>query len=170
MVDAKVAENEVLAEHHRLHAGLLFPDGTPLRRGFLPPITSEYYDGDSTVNEPATTPDADRVRTESTVMIDKHFVRDYGRYIPGLAATIEEGTRLVKAHTGDAVVESAASGCGADELKGSLFWGLDVTVSAALSLKLPGVLKKLDKTFAHWGPKTVYHMPRKTLDSKCFDV
>ena len=65
---------------------------------------------------------------------------------------------------------TSVAGCAADQLKGTLSWGLDVTVSAALSLKLPGVLKKLDKTFAHWGPKTVFSMPKKPLESKCVSL
>ena len=59
---------------------------------------------------------------------------------------------------------------GCEGIYGKLGWGLGVDVSAKLALHLPGLLSKLDKTFAHWGPKAVYTMPEKTLYDKCISV
>jgi hypothetical protein len=88
--------------------------------------------------------------------------------VPTLDFRVQAPAETVSKETG--AQESAVSGCAANQLKGTLSWGLDVSVSAKLSLKLPGVLKKLDRTFANWGPKTVYSMPNKQLESKCVSL
>jgi hypothetical protein len=88
--------------------------------------------------------------------------------VPRVDFTVAAPSATVSKAAGEQTQD--VSGCAADQLKTTLSWGFDVTVSAALNLKLPGVLKKLDHKFAHWGPKNVYSMPNKVLDDKCLSI
>ena len=82
-----------------------------------------------------------------------------------------------KAHSSGTAPAPASGGanstaaCNGDGgLLATLGWGFGVQISAAIKFNFHGVLKRLDKTFSHWGPKTVYSRPERTLWSRmlCF--
>ena len=85
---------------------------------------------------------------------------------PHLDLQVDAPTETATTSGGSSV--AAAHGCATSEMYAALSWGLNVSVSASIRLKLPGVLHRLDHRFAHFGPETIYSMPKRMLKSMCF--